>query len=125
MERELTEKQRRFCEYYLILGNGTQSVIKAGYKPNNASQIACELLAKPLIRRELNKMKENISNENIMSAEKVLIELTNIGLTDKNSFARLKALELLGKRYNLFTDNVNIETSQVPTFIDDRNVEDD
>lgn len=122
---KLTEKQKRFCEYYLILGNGTQSAIKAGYKETNANKIAYMNLCNPIIRKEIDKMKEKITSENIMTAEKVLEELTTIALTDKNTFARLKALELLGKRYKLFTDTVEIEQKNIPTFIDDRLIEDD
>jgi phage terminase small subunit len=125
MNSKLTEKQKRFCEYYLILGNGTQSAIKAGYKETNANKIAYMNLCNPIIRKEIDKMKEKITSENIMTAEKVLEELTTIALSDKNTFARLKALELLGKRYKLFTDTVEIEQKNIPTFIDDRLVEDD
>lgn len=49
----LTLKQRRFCEYYLETGNGTEAVIKAGYKIKGnmrlASVIASENLRKPNI----------------------------------------------------------------------------
>lgn len=116
----LTEKQRRFCEYYLITGNGFQSAKKAGYKETYCNDISYQNLSNPKIRRELEKMRQKMTSENIITAEKVLEQLTSIALEDKNTFARLKALELLGKRYKLFTDNIEIESKQVPQFLDDR-----
>lgn len=43
------ELHRRFIEEYIILPNGTQAAIKAGYPEKNASHQASELLGKPHI----------------------------------------------------------------------------
>lgn len=40
----LTEKQRRFCDEYLIDLNATQAAIRAGYSPKTAATIAAENL---------------------------------------------------------------------------------
>ena len=44
---KLTNKQKRFCEEYLIDLNATQAAIRAGYKPKNARSSASENLTKP------------------------------------------------------------------------------
>ena len=45
----LTEKQKRFCDEYLIDLNATQAAIRAGYSEKTARQTATENLSKPYI----------------------------------------------------------------------------
>lgn len=47
---ELTDKQERFCQEYLLDLNGTQAAIRAGYSKRSARSIAEELLQKPHVR---------------------------------------------------------------------------
>ena len=43
----LSEKQKRFADYYVELGDATQAAIKAGYSKRSAKTIGCENLTKP------------------------------------------------------------------------------
>lgn len=64
--KKLTLKQKLFCQYYLeTLGNGTEAVIRAGYKVTSkegqpdrilAKSIASENLTKPYIRKHIDKL---------------------------------------------------------------------
>ncbi|WP_211657543.1 terminase small subunit [Parapedobacter composti] len=40
----MTDKQKRFCEEYLVDLNATQAAIRAGYSENTAKEIAYENL---------------------------------------------------------------------------------
>ncbi len=51
--RNLTAKQRRFVEGYLIDLNATQAAIRAGYSEKTAGQVGFENLKKPQIRAEI------------------------------------------------------------------------
>ena len=51
----LTEKQRRFCDEYLIDLNATQAAIRAGYSPKTAAAIAAENLTKPKVAENIKK----------------------------------------------------------------------
>jgi phage terminase small subunit len=56
---ELTLKQRKFIDEYLIDFNGTQAAIRAGYSKNSAAEIASENLIKPNIKAEVaRRLKE-------------------------------------------------------------------
>jgi phage terminase small subunit len=44
---KLTDKQKRFCEEYLIDLNATQAAIRAGYSAKTAKSIGQENLTKP------------------------------------------------------------------------------
>ena len=128
----LTEKQNRFCDEYLIDLNATQAAIRAGYSGKNARNIASENLAKPNIKKYIEdrmaqKATKLIADQdevlkyltgvmrNEESEEVVIVEGTGDGCSearvikkDASIKDRVKAAELLGKRYSLFTDKVDL-----------------
>lgn len=132
MADKMTAKQRRFCEEYLIDLNATQAAIRAGYSKKNAQNIASENLAKPIIRKYIDAKMAKKDSELIAKQDEVLRYLTSVlrgesvgteivvegtgyGCSEARTMQkepsekdRLKAAELLGKRYGLFTDKVDI-----------------
>jgi phage terminase small subunit len=135
---KLTEKQKRFADYYIETGNATESAVKAGYSRKTAKEIASENLTKPNIKEYIDSRLKEMDNKRIMSAEEVMQLLTAIarnevqedvvvfgeggsdiarkGMSAKD---RLKALELIGKRYTLWTDKTQLEGSIGVTIVDD------
>ena len=130
---KLTEKQRRFCDYYIQCGNATEAAIKAGYSKKTAKQIGTENLAKPVLKSYIDEQLEIMHNERQADAAEVLefltaimrgehTEQTLIGIgegaqsiieIDVGAKDRLKAAELLGKRHALFTDKVDLQTGDI------------
>lgn len=53
----LNEKQKLFCEEYLIDLNGTQAAIRAGYSKNTANEQSAQLLAKLSIQEYITELK--------------------------------------------------------------------
>jgi phage terminase small subunit len=143
---KLTEKQKAFCDYYIELGNATEAATKAGYSEKTARFIGAENLTKPNISEYIEERLKEIESKRIADAKEVMEYLTavmrgdveeevvvveNVG--DYTSEARKikkqvgvrernKAAELLGKRYSMFTEKVNLDVSGVK-IIDD--IEDD
>src|SRR6056297_478874 len=76
---ELTDKQKAFCEEYLIDLNATQAAIRAGYSEDSANNIGPENLLKPSIQKEIQKLKDVRSKRTQITADKVLEELARIG----------------------------------------------
>lgn len=133
-ENKLTAKQQRFCDEYLIDLNATQAAIRAGYSKKNARNIASENLAKPNIRAYIDKRMAEKESELIADQDEVLRYLTSVlrgesesseivieGQGDGYSEAkviqkppserdRLKAAELLGKRYGIYTEKIETNT---------------
>jgi phage terminase small subunit len=129
----VTPKQKRFCDEYLIDCNATNAAIRAGYSEKTAYSIANENLKKPEIRAYIDERLEKMQSETIASATEVIQYLTSVlrgketeevvvveGCGEGYSSAstmekavgakeRLKAAELLAKRYGLLTDKVGIE----------------
>lgn len=80
----LTEKQKRFCDEYLIDLNATQAAIRAGYSEKTARQTATENLSKPYIREYIDKRLAEKDAELIADQDEVLKYLTSVMRREKN-----------------------------------------
>lgn len=56
----LNDKQKKFCNEYLIDLNATQAAIRAGYSEKTARSIANENLTKPDIQKYIQELQEGI-----------------------------------------------------------------
>jgi len=136
----MTKKQKRFADEYLIDFNATQAAIRAGYSAATAKQMGSRLLSKVDIKNYIDEQMKQMHDKNIADAEEVMQYLTSVlrgtsegevvvveGTGDGCSEARkvlkapdekerLKAAELLGKRYGMFSEKVNLDGA-VPIII--------
>ena len=74
----MTDKQKRFCEEYLVDLNATQAAIRAGYSAKTAYSIGNELLNKPEIRARVDQMLADRSIRTGVNADRVVRELAKI-----------------------------------------------
>lgn len=132
----MTENQKRFCDEYLIDCNATRAY-KTVYKNIKNDGVArrngSRLLTNADIKKYIDTRMEELRNEKTADAQEVIEylsavlrgestaqEIVVVGTGDGCSKAmtvekapsekeRLKAAELLGKRYALFTDKVETD----------------
>ncbi len=106
---KLTNKQKRFCEEYLIDLNATQAAIRAGYNPKTARSQGQRMLTKVDIVLYLQRLREEQSERTSITADTVLTELQRIALSDVKITGKekIKALELLGKHLGLFQNGAD------------------
>lgn len=128
---KLTAKQQRFCDEYLIDLNASQAAIRAGYSSKYANTNASKLLKITTIKDFLAQRMAEKESQLIADQDEVLKYLTSVMRGQSRSSIvvvestgdfmsaaremekapdekeRLKAAELLGKRYGLYTDKVN------------------
>ncbi len=78
----LTPKQQRFVEEYLIDLNGTQAAIRAGYSEKTANEIGAENLAKPSIAKAIQDALKERSERVQIDADYVLKRLVEIDQMD-------------------------------------------
>lgn len=76
---ELTDKQKAFCEEYLIDLNATQAAIRAGYSEKTADVQGPRLLGNVRVRNEIGRLKDARSKRTQITADRVLEELALIG----------------------------------------------
>lgn len=77
-ENSLNEKQRQFCNEYLIDLNATQAAIRAGYSEKTARFIASENLTKPNIQKYIHELQEGIKKRNRISQDEIIQDLIEI-----------------------------------------------
>lgn len=129
--RKLTMKQKRFADEYLISGNAKQAAIKAGYSRKSSYSIGEENLRKPELLSYIEERLQDIESESIAKQEEILKYLTSvmrgeqkeallIGMGDGvqeityievSAKERIRAAELLGKRYRLWVEKQEINTT--------------
>ena len=80
--RELTPKQQRFVEEYLVDLNATQASIRAGYSVKMADRIGSQLLAKNGVAAAISEAKAKISEATGITVERVVREMARIGFLD-------------------------------------------
>lgn len=130
----MTEKQKLFCEEYLKDKelNATQAYLRV-YKnvksDSVASVMASKLMAKPEIKEYIQERLDLMHDQNTADAKEVMEYLTSVMRGQSESEVlklngdgyqsvikkrpeerdRLKAAELLGKRFGLFKDGVIVD----------------
>lgn len=135
--KKLTIKQKKFADEYIISGNASEAALKAGYKNEVSGR---ENLQKPTIKNYIDERMKELEQEAIANQTEVLKYLTsvmrgeqteqtlisdgseqgqritNIEVSAKD---RIKAAELLGKRYGSWTDKVDLSSDLTLIFEDD------
>lgn len=74
---KLTEKQRRFVDYYIETGNKTEAAKKAGYSEKTAASIGDENLRKPAIKAAIDARLRELEGKRIAKADEVMQFLTS------------------------------------------------
>jgi phage terminase small subunit len=79
---KLTEKQKRFCDEYLIDLNGTQAAIRAGFSKKTADVQAVRLLGNVKVQEYLKIRQQKVADKFEIKQERVLRELASIAFSD-------------------------------------------
>lgn len=86
----LNEKQKRFCEEYLIDLNATQAAIRAGYSVKTANEQGSQLLAKLSVQEEISREMAERSKRTGVNQDRIVQELARLAfckitdVADKN-----------------------------------------
>ena len=125
----LTPKQQRFVEEYLIDLNATQAAIRAGYSEKTAQEIGSENLSKPMVAKAIQEAQNKRAERTEITQDYVLTNIQKViercmqvqqvdnclTQTEDGELAQafmfkeqgaLKGLELLGKHLGLFKDKI-------------------
>lgn len=141
---KLTLKQQRFADEYIISGNATEAAVKAGYSKKTARSIGQENLTKPDIKKYIDEKMEQLKSDKVADQQEILEFLTSVvrgekteqtligegmgeqRITDIEIAAnqRIKAAELLGKRYSMWTDKVEQTNRNIEVVVGDWDDED-
>lgn len=132
----LTPKQQRFVEEYLIDLNATQAAIRAGYSAKTAAVIGAENLIKPYIQKAIQEAQNKLTERTEITQDYVLTNIKKViercmqqeavqardgspllvegpegdlaCLFEFKETGALKGLELLGKHLGMFKDKIEL-----------------
>lgn len=140
----MTIKQQRFADEYIISANATQAAIKAGYSKKYAAQNTDKLLKNTNIKSYIDERLVELQSQKVADQQEVLEYLTSVmrgeeteqtiigvgelgqELTDIEVSAkdRIKAAELIGKRYRMWTDKQEVEVQGTVVFANEDDIAD-
>lgn len=99
MATKLTDKQRRFVEFYCgeCKFNATQSAIKAGYSEKTARQVGSENLSKPDIQEYISEFMNQATEEAEVTTEWVVKRLKKLADPDSGDVNASACVAACGK----------------------------
>ena len=142
---KLNDKQKAFADYYNESLNATESYKKANEWSNNtATTNGARLLTNANIKNYIDEVKSTKNESRIASQDEILQILTDIarGVTEEEVVQvsqlgeelrttrkptikdRMRASELLGKRYRMWVDKVEANVNQQVIFEGESELED-
>lgn len=139
----LTIKQRQVADDYIITGNRTESYLKFYKNVKNretAAAAASRLFNTPEMREYIEKRMQELDEDLIADQREVLRYLTSVMrgketeqvlLSEGSEFGqritdievsakdRIKAAELIGKRFGMWTDKIELDADTSVVIVDD------
>lgn len=138
----LSEKQKRFADFYISLGDGTEAYLKAGYKVKSravAKVNASRLLTNANLKAYINDGLKKLQSERIANQQEIMEFLTDVMrgkvtepvlVLDGEGTQRIEylkpsinsrksAAEQLGKRYAMWTDKQQVDVNGAVRIVDD------
>ena len=138
----LTIKQKQVADDFIITGNRTKSYLKFYKNVKNretAAAAASRLFSTPEVKEYIEQKMKELDEELIADQREVLRYLTSvvrgqetqqtlIGVgkgaqkitnIELNASDKIKAAELIGKRFGMWTDKVELESNDKVVIIDD------
>lgn len=136
--RKLNPKQQEFADYFIELGNAEEAALRAGYSKSYARGQSYKLLANVGIKTYIENRMEELKSKRVANQQEILESLTKVLRGEEKGTAlvgvgmgeqevldikptlaeKIKAAELLGRRYGMWTDKVKHEGA-VPIVIED------
>lgn len=114
------------------MGNATEAYIKAGYNEKGSRANSARLIANDSVKAYIDERMEELKSKKVADQQEILELLTAIARGETTSATlrgigegaqtidedmppttaeRIKAAELLGKRYRMWTEKVDVEHS--------------
>lgn len=116
---ELTAKQERFVQEYLIDLNGKQAAIRAGYSPATAESQASRLLTYAKVSEYLKQKAQTVADklgitaEYVLEATKAVHEQSKPLVHKADAGVALKALDFMGKHLKLWDNDDKKQATNV------------
>ncbi len=116
----MTERQKKFAEYYAQCGNAAESARKAGYSKNYAEHRTDEMLRNVEIADYIRELTEAAQTARIMTARERQAILSDMAKDAQNELSdRIRAIDTLNKMTGEYTQKVSIDGDVGVKIVDD------
>lgn len=108
---KLTEKQRRFCEEYIVDFNGAGAILRAGFETKYANRMATQLLQHPGCKFVIDKLIEDRAENSKIKPDYVISKVVKTiekAEARGNYSAILRGCELLARHLGMFVERTEI-----------------
>lgn len=110
----MTERQRKFAEFYAACGNVSQAAIQAGYSEKYAKADACRILDNPSVAAYLRGLTGGARSERVLSAQARQELLSKLAQDDANEPKdRIRAIDVLNRMTGEYT--VHLDATVQPS----------
>lgn len=109
---ELTPRQRKFVDAYLINGNGAQAAIQAGYSRGSAKVTASRLLTDANVQAALQQAQQEAARSAGVTHARIIQELAKLAFTDITQVVSWK-----GRRLTL-KDSADLTPAQAAAIVE-------
>lgn len=112
----LTKKRESFCQEYTVDKNGAQAAERAGYAKASARITASQLLTNPNVIKRIDELLALLAQATQVNAESVINGIKDtiercVNMDKPDNASVLRGYELLGRHLKLFTDKVEVRSS--------------
>ena len=130
----MSEKQKRFVDFYIQTGNATQAARLAGYEEKSARQVGSRLLQNSSVKNAIDERLQELDSQRLAKDKEILEFLTAVmrgevsevvvvqvaELIEKpfSGKERLKAAEILAKVHGLFKEKTEPKADAAQILID-------
>jgi hypothetical protein len=107
----LTVRQRRFVEEYLVDFDGAAAVNRSGYNTKYPARLACEMLKHPGIKAAIDQLTAERSKQVTLKPDFVINKIRRTierAEVDNNHSAVLRGCELLARALGMFVERKEI-----------------
>lgn len=106
---KLNEKQKCFCDEYLVDLNATQAAVRAGYSEKTARAMGSENLSKPYIQEYIAARQQERIERTEIKQDDVVKELANIAFSNITDYVKVVEKEM----------RIEIDGKLVPVYDED------
>ena len=112
--KDLTDKQKRFCEEYIIDLNATQACIRAGYSVDTANVQGAQNLSKLSIQEYISELQQKKSEELNITFNDIAKGIYSIAIKEEaKDNDKLKAYDQLSKMFGHYSKDNEQKKSDI------------
>lgn len=119
---KLNEKQKRFCDEYLVDLNATQAAIRAGYKPKYVNKNVHKILNNTNIQEYLEKRMKDREERTEITQDDVVKEIAAIAFSNPSDFFKIIDRPITAGGVPVHDENGEIKTYKDVEFVNTDNL---